>query len=67
VFSDAHRIVAEGSPTEILGDRDLLLSVNLIHEHGHVHGGDAEAHVHEHGPEHHEDEKAAGESRPATG
>ena len=33
VFSEGHRIVAEGSPGEILGDRDLLLGVNLIHEH----------------------------------
>ncbi len=31
VFSEAHTIVAEGTPDEILGDRDLLLSVNLIH------------------------------------
>jgi cobalt/nickel transport system ATP-binding protein len=33
VFSEDHRIVAEGSPGEILDDRDLLLGVNLIHEH----------------------------------
>ncbi|GAA2151382.1 energy-coupling factor ABC transporter ATP-binding protein [Actinomadura napierensis] len=31
VFSEEHRIVAEGAPEEILGDRALLLSVNLIH------------------------------------
>jgi cobalt/nickel transport system ATP-binding protein len=31
VFSEDHRIVAEGTPAEILTDRDLLLSVNLIH------------------------------------
>jgi cobalt/nickel transport system ATP-binding protein len=35
VFSEGHRIVAEGTPGEILGDRDLLLGVNLIHEHTH--------------------------------
>ena len=34
VFSEAHQVVAEGSPGRILGDRDLLLDVNLIHEHG---------------------------------
>ena len=31
VFSEGHRIVAEGSPGEILDDRDLLLGVNLIY------------------------------------
>ncbi len=31
VFSEGHTIVAEGTPEEILTDRDLLLSVNLIH------------------------------------
>ena len=31
VFSEAHRIVAEGTPQDILADRDLLLEVNLIH------------------------------------
>jgi cobalt/nickel transport system ATP-binding protein len=36
VFSEDHRIVAEGSPSEILNDRELLLGVNLIHEHTHV-------------------------------
>ena len=29
VFSEDHRIVAEGSPDAILGDRDLLLGANL--------------------------------------
>jgi cobalt/nickel transport system ATP-binding protein len=33
VFSEQHRIVGEGTPDEILADRDLLLRVNLIHEH----------------------------------
>ncbi len=51
VFSEAHRIVAEGTPDEILGERDLLLDVNLIHEHSHLHG--ALAHSHEHGLDHH--------------
>jgi len=32
VFSEDHRIVAEGTPAEILADRELLLGVNLIHE-----------------------------------
>lgn len=33
VFSEDHRIVAEGTPEQTLADRDLLLRVNLIHEH----------------------------------
>jgi cobalt/nickel transport system ATP-binding protein len=44
VFSEAHRIAGMGTPQEILADRDLLLGVNLIHEHSHRHGGAAPAH-----------------------
>lgn len=33
VFSEDHRIVAEATPEQTLADRDLLLRVNLIHEH----------------------------------
>jgi cobalt/nickel transport system ATP-binding protein len=33
VFSEAHRIVAEGTPAEVLERRELLLEVNLIHQH----------------------------------
>ncbi|MGH3796725.1 MAG: energy-coupling factor ABC transporter ATP-binding protein [Pseudonocardiaceae bacterium] len=33
VFNEDHQIVAEGSPQQVLTDRDLLLAVNLIHEH----------------------------------
>ena len=32
VFGEDHRIVAEGGPDEVLGARELLLEVNLIHE-----------------------------------
>jgi cobalt/nickel transport system ATP-binding protein len=32
VFSEDHRAVADGPPADILARRDLLLSVNLIHE-----------------------------------
>jgi cobalt/nickel transport system ATP-binding protein len=31
VFSEAHRIVAEGSPADVLADTDLLVDVNLVH------------------------------------
>lgn len=32
VFGEDHRIAADGAPADILARRDLLLSVNLIHE-----------------------------------
>ena len=57
VFSEDHRLVGNGPPAEILADRDLLLSVNLIHEHSHLHPGEG-PHEHEHDPSHHvEDEE----------
>ncbi len=36
VFAEDHRIVAEGSPAEILGRRQLLLDVNLTHERSRI-------------------------------
>ncbi|MCB2295934.1 energy-coupling factor ABC transporter ATP-binding protein [Clostridium algoriphilum] len=37
VFSEEHNIVAQGSPQDILSNKELLLSVNLIDEHYHRH------------------------------
>jgi len=37
VFGEDHRIAGGGTPHEILADRDLMLSVNLIHERTHLH------------------------------
>jgi cobalt/nickel transport system ATP-binding protein len=51
VFSEEHRLVAEGTPAEVLADRTLLRSVNLVHEHSHAHRN--VFHTHEHGAEHH--------------
>ena len=51
VLGEDHRIVADGSPHDILSDRDLLLAVNLVHEHTHAHRG--LAHTHEHDGIHH--------------
>ncbi|HEY7280794.1 MAG TPA: ABC transporter ATP-binding protein [Actinomycetota bacterium] len=59
VFSEQHRIVLDAAPTQILNDRDLLLSVNLIHDHTHVHfdpntlESAGSAHGHEHDALHH--------------
>jgi cobalt/nickel transport system ATP-binding protein len=51
VFSEEHRIVGEGAPADLLAERQLLLDVNLIHEHSHLHG--AAVHTHVHGLDHH--------------
>ncbi len=49
VFSEDHKIIASGSPEEILNNKDLLIKVNLIdeHFHKHVHTGD-HLHFHSH-------------------
>jgi len=48
VLSEEHRIEKIGNAEEILKDEDLLLSVNLIHEHIHYHGQTAHTHIHSH-------------------
>ncbi|MFA5353923.1 MAG: ABC transporter ATP-binding protein [Thermodesulfovibrionales bacterium] len=48
VLSEAHRIEGIGSSDEILRDNDLLLRVNLVHEHMHSHGDMAHKHIHSH-------------------
>ena len=50
VLSEDHTVVADGAPDEVLVQRDLLLSVNLIHEHTHRHASTAHRHAHAHGP-----------------
>jgi len=55
VFSEDHRLVAEGTPVDILNDRDLLLRCNLIHEHRHRHAEMEHAHLHVHTGEHSHD------------
>jgi cobalt/nickel transport system ATP-binding protein len=48
---DGGKLVAEGSPAEILGNRELLRRTNLIHAHRHRHGGELHSHPHVHGSE----------------
>ncbi len=48
VLSDEHTIRKTGSASEILGDEELLISVNLIHEHIHKHGNEVHRHFHSH-------------------
>lgn len=52
VFGEDHGIAAQGSSSDILADLDLLLRVNLIHEHAHRHGSQVHSHAHFHDHEH---------------
>jgi len=47
VFGEDHRVVANGTPSELLSDRDLLFRVNLIDPRFHKHAHDGE-HRHYH-------------------
>ena len=46
VLGEDRRVHADGAPAEILGNRDLLIAANLIHEHLHEHGGIRHSHPH---------------------
>ena len=48
VLSEDHRIVKTGGVKDILTDPDLLVRVNLIHEHRHRHGSRVHSHLHAH-------------------
>jgi len=52
VFGEDHRIVANGTPQAIMNDIDLLMRVNLIHEHYHKHKEILHKHRHAHSLEH---------------
>lgn len=52
------RIVAEGTPTEILDDIDLLRQTHLAHAHWHMHA-DGQAHMHLHAHRHGHDHHAS--------
>jgi cobalt/nickel transport system ATP-binding protein len=52
VLSEQHRIAADGAPSAVLSQRELLLEVNLIHEHAHRHADGAHEHAHAHGHVH---------------
>jgi cobalt/nickel transport system ATP-binding protein len=49
VLSEEHTVAADGPPEDVLAQRDLLLSVNLIHTHVHRHAALVHAHAHAHG------------------
>jgi cobalt/nickel transport system ATP-binding protein len=48
VLSEEHSIKKTGTAEEILTDEELLISVNLIHEHVHKHGNEEHKHYHSH-------------------
>jgi cobalt/nickel transport system ATP-binding protein len=48
VLSEDHRIAATGNAYDILRDDQLLLKVNLVHEHVHFHGPSSHSHLHSH-------------------
>ena len=50
VLGEDHRPAADGPLADVLADRELLLSVNLIHEHAHHHGALLHSHAHAHPP-----------------
>lgn len=52
VLSEEHTTAADGTPDEVLAQRELLLEVNLIHEHSHRHESGTHGHPHGHGQVH---------------
>ncbi len=46
VLGEDRRVHADGAPADILGDRELLIAANLIHEHLHEHAGIRHSHPH---------------------
>ncbi len=48
VLCDDHTIRQTGTASDILGNEELLISVNLIHEHTHKHGNQEHKHYHSH-------------------
>lgn len=48
VISEEHRIEKTGAVDEILMDKELLVKVNLVHEHKHRHGDRVHSHLHSH-------------------
>jgi cobalt/nickel transport system ATP-binding protein len=45
---EAGKVIATGTPVEVLANSDLLLRANLIHAHRHSHGGIVHSHPHLH-------------------
>jgi cobalt/nickel transport system ATP-binding protein len=54
VLGEDRRVLADGSPGDILADTGMLLRANLIHEHLHGHGDVVHSHPHGSGDPHHD-------------
>ncbi len=52
IFSEEHTLAAECAARDIFTDLNLLLRVNLIHEHMHRHGSLVHSHPHYHSGDH---------------
>lgn len=48
LLGESRKIIADGSPEEILADRALLTEANILHRHRHAHGGIWHEHPHQH-------------------
>ena len=48
ILSGDHTLRKTGTASEILNDREFLISMNLIHEHIHKHGEEVHKHYHSH-------------------
>jgi cobalt/nickel transport system ATP-binding protein len=64
VLGEDHRLWAEGAPDVVLSDLELLLRVNLIHEHSHLHGRLRHRHPHAHGLSHRHEHNPENPSHP---
>ncbi|MFA5808855.1 MAG: ABC transporter ATP-binding protein [Thermoleophilia bacterium] len=53
VLGEDHKLAGDGPAAAILGDRELLLAANLIHDHPHRHDGIEHYHPHSHLEDHH--------------
>lgn len=51
IMGEDHSVKVDGDTAKVLDDMALLLSVNLIHEHMHIHGKTVHEHIHAHGKE----------------
>lgn len=52
IFREDHTLAADIPTSELRDNQDLLVEVNLIHEHIHRHGAVVHSHPHGHGGEH---------------
>jgi cobalt/nickel transport system ATP-binding protein len=54
VVLEEGKVLASGTPTEVLSNHELLLRANLVHAHRHSHGSVTHSHPHIHSHSKHE-------------